>query len=74
MTNSDGCVITFPIADGIFGVGRLAARLKALADTEQIGPWHIRKWTDFKRTAIRLRFASIADGDRTRETCTGAAN
>ena len=35
MTNLDGCVITFPIEGGIFGVGRLATKLKALADTEQ---------------------------------------
>jgi hypothetical protein len=41
MTNLDGCEITFPIVGGIFGVGRLATKLKALADTEQIGPWHI---------------------------------
>ena len=40
MTNLDECVITVPVVGGIFGVGRLATRLKALADTEQIGPWH----------------------------------
>jgi len=74
MTNLDGCEITFPIVGGIFGVGRLATKLKALADTEQIGPWHIGQWTDFKHTAIRMRFASIADGECARETCTGAAN
>ena len=74
MTNLDGRVITFPIEGGIFGVGRLATKLKALADTEQIGPWHIGHWTDFKHTAIRMRFASIADGERAKETCTGAAN
>jgi len=74
MTNLDGCEITFPIVGGIFGVGRLATKLKALADTEQIGPWHIGQWTDFKHTAIRMRFASIADGERAKEACTGAAN
>ena len=47
MTNLDGCEITFPIVGGIFGVGLLATKLKALADTEQIGPWHIGQWTDF---------------------------
>ena len=72
MTNLDGCVITFPIEGGIFGVGRLATKLKALADTAQIGPWHIGQWTDFKHTAIRKRFVSITDGERAREICTGA--
>ena len=72
MTNLDGCVITFPIVGGIFGVGRLATKLKALADTDQIGPWHIGQWTDYKHTAIRMRFASTADGERARETCTAA--
>ncbi len=37
MTNLDGCEVTFPVIGGIFGVGRLATKLKALADTEQIG-------------------------------------
>ena len=41
MTNLDGCEITFPIVGRILGVGRLATKLKALADTKQIGPWHI---------------------------------
>jgi hypothetical protein len=67
MTNLDGCVITFPIVSGIFGVGRLATRLKALADTGQIGRWHIGQWIDFKYTAIRMRFSSVADGERAQE-------
>ena len=53
---------------GIFGVGRLATKLKGLADTEHIGPWHIGQWADFKHTAIRMRFASIADGERAKGT------
>src|SRR5206468_7128575 len=59
MTNLDECVITVPVVGGVFGVGRLATRLKALADTEQIGPWHIGQWIDFKHTAIRIRFGSF---------------
>jgi hypothetical protein len=74
MTNLDECVITVPVVGGIFGVGRLATRLKALADTEQIGPWHIGHWIDFKHTAIRIKFRSVADRERARETCTGAAS
>jgi hypothetical protein len=48
MTNLDECVITVPVVGGVFGVGRLATRLKGLVDTEQIGPWHIGQWIDFK--------------------------
>lgn len=74
MTNLDECVITVPVVDGIFGVGRLATRLKALADAEQIGPWHIGHWIDFKHSAIRIQFGSVADRERAREICTGAAS
>ena len=74
MANLDECVITFPVVGGIFGVSRLATRLKALADTKQIGPWHIGQWIDFKHTAIRIRFASVADGEHAMETCIGAAS
>ena len=74
MANLDECVITFPVAGGIFGVGRLATKLKALADTDQIGPWHVGQWIDFERTAIRIRFGSVADGQRARRACTGAAS
>jgi hypothetical protein len=74
MTNLDECVITVPVVGGIFGVGRLATRLKALADTQEIGPWHFGHWTDFKHTAIRIRFECVADRERARETCTGAAS
>ena len=73
MANLDECVITFAVAGGIFGVGRLATSLKALADTDQIGPWHIGQWIDFQHTAIRVRFGSLADGERAKETCTGGA-
>jgi len=73
MANLDECVITFPVVGGIFGVGRLATSLKALADTDQIGPWHIGQWIDFQHTAIRVRFGSLADGERAKETCTGGA-
>ena len=31
-------------------VGRLATRLKALAAADQIGPWHIGHWIDFRHT------------------------
>ena len=74
MLNSDECEITFPVDGGIFGVGKLATRLKALADTDQIGPWHVGQWINFEHTAIRIRFGSVADGERARETCTGAGS
>ena len=72
VANLDECVIMFPVERGIFGVGKLATKLKALADTDQIGPWHIGQWRDFKHTAIRIRFGSLADGERSMEIFTGA--
>ena len=73
MTTLDEGTITFPVIGGIFGVSQLATRLKALADTDQIGPWHIGRWIDFRHNAIRIQFASIADSERARQTCTGAS-
>jgi hypothetical protein len=49
MPSSDECVITFPVAVGIFGVGRLATKLNELLNKGQIGPWHVGQWMDFKR-------------------------
>ena len=68
MANLDECLMMFPAA-GIFGVGRLANRLKALTDAGQIGPWHIGHWLDFKHTAIRIRFESATDGELANRTC-----
>jgi hypothetical protein len=48
---------------GIFGIGRFATKLKELESRHQIGPWHIGKWTDFKHTAIRIRFDTVDDGE-----------
>jgi hypothetical protein len=72
MTNLDECVVTFPV-EGIFGAGRLATRLKALEDGGQISSWHIGQWIDFRHTAIRIRFDSVADSELAKGTCTGAA-
>lgn len=58
--------MTFPVTGGIFGVGRLAAKLNALLNTDQIGPWHIGQWIDFTHTAIRIEFGTAADGQLTR--------
>jgi hypothetical protein len=63
MSDSDECVITFPIVGGIFGVSRLATKLNALLSAAQISPWHIGQWIDFKHTAIRIRFTSATDGE-----------
>ena len=63
MSDSDECAITFPVVGGIFGVSRLATKLNALLSAAQISPWHIGQWIDFKHTAIRIRFASAADGE-----------
>lgn len=64
--------MTFPVG-GIFGVGRLATKLKTLEDRIQIGPWHIGKWIDFKHTAIRIQFASVADSELAKEMCSSTA-
>lgn len=62
MTNSQENMITFPAA-GVFGVGRLAAILKGLADSGQIGSWHVGHWVDFHHTAIRIQFDTRAGGE-----------
>jgi hypothetical protein len=56
-TRLDGRVITFPVVGGIFGIGRLATRLTAPADAEQIGPWHIGQSIDFKHAAMHTSLA-----------------
>jgi hypothetical protein len=66
MTGLQAGEITFPIAGGVFGVGQLATSLKALAEAGKIGPWHIGHWIDFRHTAIRIRFATSADGELAR--------
>jgi hypothetical protein len=56
------CVVTFALTGGIFGVGRLAARLDKLLASRQIGIWHIGPWIDWRHKAIRIKFASVEDG------------
>jgi len=54
-------VVTFPVTGGIFGVGHLASRLKALESVNLIGSWHVGRWIDYTHKAIRIRFDSVAD-------------
>jgi len=61
-------VVRFPVT-GIFGVGRLATRLKALESVNQIGPWHIGHWVDHTHTTIRIQFQNAADGKLTKLAC-----
>jgi hypothetical protein len=63
MTNLQVGEITFPVVGGIFGVGRLATMLEGLADSGQIGPWHVGHWIDFRHTEIRIQFDTGADGE-----------
>ena len=56
------CMITFAVTGGIFGVGRLAARLDELSQSGRIGAWHIGPWVDWRHTAIRIKFDSVEDG------------
>jgi len=62
MTNSQESEIVVP-TDGIFGVGRLATILNSLAESGQIGAWHVGQWTDFRHTAIRIRFDTRTGGE-----------
>ncbi len=57
-----GCVVTFALTGGIFGVGRLAAQLNKLLESGQIGVWHIGPWIDWHHKAIRIKFDSVEDG------------
>jgi len=59
--NSPPHIVTFPVTEGIFGVGRLATRLKALEGTNQIGSWHVGHWIDHTHTAIRIQFDNDED-------------
>ena len=73
MTNEIACPVTFPVDGGIFGVGRLATRLTALAASHQIGEWHIGHWVDWRHTAIRVNFDTAADAALAESTCRAAA-
>ena len=55
-------MIAFAITGGIFGVGRLAARLNELLRSRRIGAWHLGPWVDRRQTAIRIKFESVEDG------------
>ena len=72
MPAADECLITFPVAGGIFGVARLASKLNELLDTGQIGPWRVGHWIDFKHTEIRIKFLTVTDGEVARRSCLGA--
>ena len=54
-------VVTFSVTGGIFGVGRLASRLKALESVNLIGSWDVGNWSDYTHKAIRIRFDNVAD-------------
>jgi hypothetical protein len=69
MTDLADSMVTFPIAGGIFGVGRLATSLKTLQSVGHIGPWHVGHWVDFTHTAIRIRFDSVVDAQVATREC-----
>ncbi len=73
MSNQSECLVTFPVKGGIFGVGRLATRLTGLAASHQIGAWHIGHWVDWRHTAIRITFDTVADAALAKSTCYEAA-
>ena len=61
MTDIPDAVVTFSVMGGIFGVGRLASRLKALESINLIGSWYVDDWIDYTQNAIRIRFDNVAD-------------
>lgn len=73
MSNQFECLVTFPVRSGIFGVGRLATRLTALAANREIGEWHIGHWVDWRHTAIRINFDTAGDAALAKSTCYEAA-
>jgi hypothetical protein len=71
MTGAVENIVTFQVERGIFGVGSLATRLKALESVDMIGPWHIGNWIDYKHTAIRVQFNSVGDAKLAQQACAG---
>ena len=69
VSNQIECQVTFPVRSGIFGVGRLATRLTALAASHEIGEWHIGHWTDWRHTEIRINFDTAADAALAKSNC-----
>jgi hypothetical protein len=73
MSNQRECLVIFPVRSGIFGVGRLATRLTALAASREIGEWHIGHWVDWRHTGIQINFDTAADAAFAKSTCYEAA-
>jgi hypothetical protein len=73
VSNESACLVTFPVEGGIFGVDRLATRLTALAASHQMGVWHIGHWVDWRHTAIRISFDTVADAALAKSACYEAA-
>ena len=73
VSNQTECLVTFPVGSGIFGVGRLATRLTALATNREIGEWHIGHWVDWKHTGIQITFDTAKDAALAKSTCYEAA-
>jgi hypothetical protein len=61
VTDIPDTVVTFSVMGGIFGVGRLASRLKALESINLIGSWYVDDCIDYTHNAIRIRFDNVAD-------------
>jgi hypothetical protein len=71
MQNSSECGVAFPVVGGIFGVARLATKLNELLDRQQIGPWRVGQWIDYKHTAILIKFLTATDGEVAQRSCVG---
>ena len=69
MTDADQNVAVFEVDRGIYGVGRLATRLKGLESIGNIGPWHVGHWIDFTHKEIRIHFNSVVDATLAKRVC-----
>lgn len=61
--------VTFPIANRMFGMDRLAKRLNVLVKDGEIDDWHPGYWIDWDHTAIQIGFDSIEDAEVARKLC-----
>jgi len=62
-------IVTFPIANRMFGLDRLAKRLNGLVRDGKIRDWHPGRWIDWDHTAIPISFDSIEDAALAKALC-----
>lgn len=61
--------VTFPIANRMYGMDRLAKRLNLLVSDGKIKDWHPGYWIDWDHAAIRIIFDSMEDAEVAKKLC-----